>query len=275
MTSRKASAPTLVTRLQPRTKLFVLDTNVLMHDPTSLFRFEEHDIYMPDGDARRTRQQQEGHVGSLAQRAPGEPLSRRDRVRGDRRYRRRGSRWRTPAPRKQPDACSCRPNRSRGELPARLATGKADNQIIGVVKHLQESQDKRQVILVSKDINMRIKARALGFAAEDYFNDKVLEDTDLLYTGVRELPADFWDEHGKEMESWQQRGPHVLSRARPALRQFHGQRIRLPGRRKTVLRPGQGTERQDRDPADPQGVHAPEATMSGASLRATASRTSR
>jgi len=62
------------------------------------------------------------------------------------------------------------------------------------------------VILVSKDINMRIKARALALAAEDYFNDKVLEDTDLLYTGVSELPADFWDTHGKEMESWQQAG---------------------------------------------------------------------
>ena len=53
---------------------------------------------------------------------------------------------------------------------------------------------------------MRIKARALALAAEDYFNDKVLEDTDLLYTGVSELPADFWDTHGKEMESWQQAG---------------------------------------------------------------------
>ena len=53
---------------------------------------------------------------------------------------------------------------------------------------------------------MRIKARALGIAAEDYFNDKVLEDTELLYTGMRELPADFWDRHGKGMESWQQGG---------------------------------------------------------------------
>jgi len=53
---------------------------------------------------------------------------------------------------------------------------------------------------------MRIKARAIGVAAEDYFNDKVLEDTDLLYTGVKELPADFWDKHGKEMESWQSAG---------------------------------------------------------------------
>ena len=74
------------------------------------------------------------------------------------------------------------------------------------MRHLQEAYPRRQVILVSKDINMRIKARALGLAAEDYFSDKVLEDTDLLYTGVRQLPGDFWDTHGKEMESWQQAG---------------------------------------------------------------------
>ena len=76
----------------------------------------------------------------------------------------------------------------RSELPAHLPTGKADNQIISVVMHLQAAHAKREVILVSKDINMRIKARALGLAAEDYFNDKVLEDTDLLYSGTSELP---------------------------------------------------------------------------------------
>jgi PhoH-like ATPase len=43
-------------------------------------------------------------------------------------------------------------------------------------------------------------------AAEDYFNDKVLEDTDLLFSGIQELPADFWEKHGKGMESWQQAG---------------------------------------------------------------------
>ena len=64
----------------------------------------------------------------------------------------------------------------------------------------------RAIVLVSKDINMRIKARALGLPAEDYFNDKTLEDGDLLYTGVLPLPADFWERHGKTMESWQQGG---------------------------------------------------------------------
>ena len=51
---------------------------------------------------------------------------------------------------------------------------------------------------------MRIKARALGLPAEDYRNDKTLEDSDLLYTGVQALPSDFWERHGKTMESWQQ-----------------------------------------------------------------------
>jgi len=88
------------------------------------------------------------------------------------------------------------------ELPTGLPTAKADNQILSVLIHLQRHHPERAVILVSKDINMRIKARALGLEAQDYFNDKVLEDTDLLYTGVRELSADFWDKHGQGMESW-------------------------------------------------------------------------
>ncbi|MBL8506466.1 MAG: PhoH family protein, partial [Methylobacillus glycogenes] len=91
------------------------------------------------------------------------------------------------------------------ELPM-LAGSKADNQILSVVLELHKSQPERQVVLVSKDINIRIKARAIGVAAEDYFNDKVLEDTDLLYSGMKELPADFWEKHSKAMESWQDAG---------------------------------------------------------------------
>ncbi|MGI4900955.1 MAG: PhoH family protein, partial [Janthinobacterium lividum] len=84
-----------------------------------------------------------------------------------------------------------------------LPQGKADNQILGVVSALTRDDERRQVVLVSKDINMRIKAHALGLPVEDYFNDQVLEDSDLLYTGVRALGADFWTRHAKGMESWQ------------------------------------------------------------------------
>ncbi len=61
----------------------------------------------------------------------------------------------------------------------------------------------REVVLVSKDINMRVKARALGLAAEDYQNDKTLEDGDLLYSGALSLSEDFWVKHAKNIESWQ------------------------------------------------------------------------
>jgi PhoH-like ATPase len=205
MTQRKISAPTLVTRLHPLNKLFVLDTNVLMHDPTSLFRFEEHDVYLPmatleELDSNKKGMSEVARNARQASRFLDEIVSRAvEDISAGIPLASFGAKEATGRLFLQTEAIN-------GELPARLAAGKADNQIIGVVKHLQEAHDKRQVILVSKDINMRIKARALGLAAEDYFNDKVLEDTDLLYTGVRELPADFWDSHGKEMESWQQEG---------------------------------------------------------------------
>ena len=69
---------------------------------------------------------------------------------------------------------------------------------------MREQHKNREVVLVSKDINMRVKARALGLAAEDYQNDKVLEDGDLLYSGALALPADFWTKAGKNVESWQE-----------------------------------------------------------------------
>jgi PhoH-like ATPase len=195
----------VVPKLSPRSKLFVLDTNVLMHDPTSLFRFEEHDIYIPmatleeldnnkkgmsevSRNARQASRFLDSIVsGSLDGIEAGIPLADH------------GAKEATGRLFLQTEAIS-------GTLPATMPIGKVDNQIIGVVKHLQDTEDSRDVILVSKDINMRIKARALGLAAEDYYNDKVLEDTDLLYTGVRALPEDFWETHGKDMESWQQSG---------------------------------------------------------------------
>ena len=203
MTQRKAAST--VVRIPRDVKLFVLDTNVLMHDPTSLFRFEEHDLFLPmvtleelDNNkkgmsevARNARQASRflDEIVSGTETAINEGLSLAEHNGGDAKGR-----------------LFLQTEAINGELPARLPIGKADNQIIAVVKHLQDLHTKRQVILVSKDINMRIKARALGLAAEDYFNDKVLEDTDLLYTGTRELPADFWDTHGKGVESWQQEG---------------------------------------------------------------------
>jgi PhoH-like ATPase len=199
-------------------KLFVLDTNVLMHDPMSLFRFEEHDVFLP----MITLEELDGHKKGMSEVA-----------RSVRQVSRELDALAALATKDgQMDAQAGIPLASTGhreaggklffqttfldfKLPPGLPQGKADNQILGVVQSLREQQQgaasPRDIVLVSKDINMRVKARALGLPAEDYFNDKTLEDGDLLYTGVLQLPADFWDRHGKTMESWQQ-GGHTFYR---------------------------------------------------------------
>ena len=188
----------------------MLDTNVLMHDPTSLFRFDEHDVYLP----MITLEELDGHKRGMTEVARNARQVSRDldalaaNMPSARRGRPHGRHRRSTAPATARPAASSffQTDLIHVSLPAGLPQGKADNQILGVVKALREQQPERDVVLVSKDINMRIKARALGLPAEDYFNDKTLDDGDLLYTGMLQLPADFWDKHGKTVESWQQGG---------------------------------------------------------------------
>jgi len=191
-------------------RLFVLDTNVLMHDPGCLFRFAEHDVYLPmttleELDDHKKGMSEVSRNARQVSRTLDELIAAAGRADitsgialaglGNREA---GGRLFFPT---QAIAASLPPG-----LQAGLQAGKADNLILGIVRALQEQWHDRQVVLVSKDINMRIKARTLGLAAEDYYNDQVLEDTDLLYTGVLALPENFWDRHGKRMESWQQGG---------------------------------------------------------------------
>jgi PhoH-like ATPase len=188
--------------------LFVLDTNVLLHDPICLFRFEEHDIFLP----MIVLEELDGHKKGMTEVA---------------RNARQTSRT-LDALAAQPDCDITRGlalnttghTDARGKLlfqteplnytlPASLPQGKADNQILGVVEALRSKLPGREVVLVSKDINMRVKARALGLNTDDYKNDKTLEDGDLLYSGALALPTDFWASHGQAVESWQQ-GPHTF-----------------------------------------------------------------
>ena len=189
-------------KIKSVTKLFVLDTNVLMHDPTSLFRFEEHDVFLPMATLEELDQHKIG-MTEVARNARQASRFLDEIVSGGEQNIEAGISL-TSATRKGATGRLFLQTRAvQGGLPASLPSSKVDNQILGVILSLRQEQPSRPVILVSKDINMRIKARALGLPAEDYFNDKVLEDTDLLYAGVRELPADFWEKHGKGMESWQ------------------------------------------------------------------------
>jgi len=201
-------------------KLFVLDTNVLMHDPASLFRFEEHDLYLPMGTLEELDSNKKG-LSDVARNARQASRFLDEIVSGTRGDIANGMPIRTPNSTGQagPSAGGrlfLQTEAINGDLPATLPAGKTDNQILSVVRHLHKLDPQRGVVLVSKDINMRIKARALGLAAEDYYNDKVLEDSDLLYTGVRKLAAGFWESHGKDLESWKKDG-HNYYRVRGPL----------------------------------------------------------
>ena len=201
-------------------KLFVLDTNVLLHDPMCLFRFEEHDIFLPmivleelDGhkkgmtevarNARQTSRSLDALAGSNgADIGVGLALD-------------------TTGHREAKGKLYFQTQALDFTLPSSLPQGKADNQILGVVEALRKLHAPRsesgthltgrEVVLVSKDINMRVKARALGLAADDYQNDKTLDDGDLLYAGSMALPTDFWATHGQKVESWQT-GAHTFYR---------------------------------------------------------------
>jgi PhoH-like ATPase len=214
MIHRKPSAS--LAELRPAAaKLFVLDTNVLMHDPTSLFRFQEHDLYIPMATLEELDDHKKGmsEVARNARQASRFLEEMISRCGGDIAQ---GIALGLHGDQSASGRLFLQTEAIAAEVPAQLAGGKADNHMLAVVRHLQRLHPGREVILVSKDINLRIKARALGLAAEDYFNDKVLEDTDLLYTGTRELPADFWETHGRDMESWQQ-GGHTYYRVRGPL----------------------------------------------------------
>ena len=183
-------------------KLFVLDTNVLLHDPMCLFRFEEHDIFLPmivleELDAHKKGMTEVARNGRQTSRtldalaaAQGADMA-------------KGLKLDTTGHREAGGCLFFQTAPLDYSLPTSLPQGKADNQILGVVEALRKLHAPREVVLVSKDINMRVKARALGLDAEDYQNDKTLEDGDLLYSGSLALPADFWTRQAKDVESWQ------------------------------------------------------------------------
>ncbi|HEX4855715.1 MAG TPA: PIN domain-containing protein, partial [Limnobacter sp.] len=147
-------------------KIFVLDTNVLMHDPTSLFRFEEHDVFLPlitleELDNHKKGMSEVARHARQVSRALDALMENIEDIEKGVALNRLGN----------SDALGrllVQTTELSAELPKTLPVGKADNQILGVVFALSKLHPDREVALVSKDINMRIKARALGLLAEDY-----------------------------------------------------------------------------------------------------------
>jgi PhoH-like ATPase len=195
----------------PDKKLFVLDTNVLMHDPAAIFRFQEHDIFIPMivleeldhakkglTEVARNVRQVSRFLDELIRDAnqqtlnDGLPLSRIEH-----------------GPKvdvgKSMGRLYFQTSAMTALLPESMPGNSVDNSILRIVLALTKELPGITIILVSKDINMRIKAATLELTAEDYHNDQTLEDIDLLYSGASALDSDFWNEHGAKMESWQEK----------------------------------------------------------------------
>jgi PhoH-like ATPase len=190
-------------------RLFVLDTNVLLHDPTAIFRFEEHDIHLPMivleeldaqkkglSESARNARQVSRFLDELMQDATKEQIDRG-----------------LPLPSQGNGNHDKRPSSGRlffqtqqlsSVLPDSLPGHGSDNAILAQSLALQALHPDTRVVLVSKDINLRIKAAVIGVHAEDYFSDRSIEDADVLYTGHQVLPDDFWDTLGGNVRSWKE-----------------------------------------------------------------------
>jgi len=188
-------------------RIYVLDTNVLMHDPTALFRFEEHDVFLPmtvleeldaakkgTSEVSRNARQVSRFINELIEHGNGRKIEEGLDLRLPQGLQlERGANVGRLYFQTQPSE----PLQKKKTLP--------DNLILASIVALREQHPDVPVVLVSKDINLRIKASIFSIPAEDYENDRALDDFSLLYSGHIELPTDFWDRH-TEVRSWSERG---------------------------------------------------------------------
>jgi PhoH-like ATPase len=177
---------------QHRLKMYVLDTNVLIHDPNALLNFEEHQVIIPmtvleELDSLKSGKQT---VAADCRQA----IRTIDRLLGDASPKQIESG--VPIPRGEKakpmgtlSILMSSESVSGHALPEHLN----DNKIINSLAALQERHTNRDIILVSNDINMRLKARGFGVEAEAYHNDQLVDDINLLPRGYVEFPGSFWD----------------------------------------------------------------------------------
>jgi PhoH-like ATPase len=206
-------------------KLFVLDTNILMHDPTAIYHFDEHDIYLPmvvleELDSHKTGTSEVARNVRQTNRMLVELMS-------------NASHEQIVSGLLIPSFVNSHKENSSGRLffqtdefdqviPSTLPGHKVDNTILATALGLQKKfMGKKQVVIISKDINLRIKAGILGIPAEDYYNDQVLDDVNLLHRGLHILDNNFWDTHAQDMDSWQESGKTFYRVSGPLVRQWN------------------------------------------------------
>ncbi len=195
--------------LAAKRRIFVLDTNVLMHDPTAIFRFEEHDIYIPmivleELDAGKKGVSEAARNVRQVSRFLDELMVGATKTAIDQGIELPTAKIGNGKKKAAHGRLFFQTRKLASVLPDTLPGHGADNEILAQALALQKEFSTARVTLVSKDINLRIKASIIGVHTEDYYSDKTIEDADLLYTGIQTLPANFWEKHGKGMQSWQE-----------------------------------------------------------------------
>lgn len=221
-------------------RIYVLDTNVLMHDPTALFKFEEHDVFLPMMVLEELDNNKKGQTESARNaRQVSRFLNELVVAHGN-----RGIEGGISL--KRPNELQLRDTGGLGRLlfqtkPVDISKGFGtvlpDNQILGSILQLRIENPATPVVLVSKDINLRIKASIVGVQAEDYENDRALDDFNLLYTGATQLAEDFWKRHGDNLRSWTERGRTFYEiKAVPEDGWYANQYLYLPGEEEVELK---------------------------------------
>ena len=170
-------------------RTYILDTNVLVHDPHAPMRFDEHEVLIPmtvleelDGlktgrnDAARGARQASRTLSNLLDKAPmqamsdGIPIERGSGTLGELRF--------LPSPATLD--------------PEQFDQASADNRILQAAIEAQRERAGHEVVVISKDVNLRVKAVALGIPVEDYRHDNALADTDAMSEGVCSA-RDLWE----------------------------------------------------------------------------------
>ena len=178
-------------------RIFVLDTNVLMHDPTALFRFGRKDVYLPmmvleELDAAKKGTSEVARNARQASRFLDVLIHSNGADIGD------------GIPLRLPESVELSGEGDLGRLYFETDLGASqsapDNQILLATIAL-EKVTQAQVVLVTKDINLRIKAAIRGVDAQDYQTDPALDDLALLHPGYEHLPGEFWEQRA-DLESW-------------------------------------------------------------------------
>jgi PhoH-like ATPase len=195
----------------PQRRVFVLDTNVLMHDPAAVFRFEEHDVVIPmivleELDAGKKGVSEAARNVRQVSRFLDELMADATKAQIDRGIELPAAKYVNGGKKPPSGRLFFQTRQLTAGLPDNLPGHGADNSILAYTLALQKQQPRTRVTLVSKDINLRIKAAIIGVQAEDYYSDKTIEDADLLYTGMQALPANFWERTGRNLESWHEQG---------------------------------------------------------------------